>query len=663
MHTNKNRIAGALLGILFFMSFSAAGSEVLLDQMVEAGGLKLFPVYGKPKKFYYLPDKVTIPIGKDGKPQFSLIKFARNVAQGGEGGVTKGEGGGLVSFLVSLQVDDATKRKAERELRRKVSGAKIIGPITYRNGTFAMISNFQQENGDWTQRIVGLGKAPVMEGHKAAVSMRLTAEGASILWESFKQAASDISVSFEMEIAGYRDPYEATIKADWSKVAKNRTLAAGLKTTYMGFDVQETMKELRDEKAITVEVKGQDDKMDRIWDLAYGKISEQLFEQESDPVLMATLQDDENIYSNFERASQFNREERERVNRENQAEREREARESREPAQRRAELAEHLPILDHLPLDGASAQSGQSSTSSQSGQGSRAGQTGVAGRSGTPRTVTPANIQDAPSFSLLAAYRKKQYKKSGTFELSLKKWTADTQVMRFDENVGGFGKKMLEDQQHFRIINLDDPAYKQREVLVSLDGMDSVDFGSFVNYVIVSLKKQHQGGQQTNQELKIDKQNFNESLNNFRMLYGYKGDKNRDKWLQFEYKTVWSLYGGATWESDWQKSEDYVLPVNAPHKYREISVEVDPQVFRDKGVRLATVTFYYTLFGKERSEQVELKSAGDGTLSKLIKYAHAPNDYDYEYKIKWRLNGGKVLESGRRKSNEQTLFADELPGS
>ena len=84
------------------------------------------------------------------------------------------------------------RQNAESELQRMVPGAKLEGPITYKSGTFALISNFQQEGGDWTTRVVGLGKAPVMEGHKAAVSIRLTAEGATILWESFRQATQEL---------------------------------------------------------------------------------------------------------------------------------------------------------------------------------------------------------------------------------------------------------------------------------------------------------------------------------------------------------------------------------------------------------------------------------------------------------------------------------------
>ena len=70
-------------------------------------------------------------------------------------------------------------------------------------------------------KTVAVGKAPLMEGQKAAVSMALTREGAEILWESFKSDTPDISLVFDMEFSGVREPYEAIIEADWSRVSSH----------------------------------------------------------------------------------------------------------------------------------------------------------------------------------------------------------------------------------------------------------------------------------------------------------------------------------------------------------------------------------------------------------------------------------------------------------
>src|SRR5688572_28531988 len=98
---------------------SVSAQEVLLDQMQEAGGLKLFPVYGDAKKFYYLPDKVVIPKGANGKEQFSFLKFIEESEGSGEGGIQSGSCGGLVSFLVNFDVSDQIIQCAQAELQGK----------------------------------------------------------------------------------------------------------------------------------------------------------------------------------------------------------------------------------------------------------------------------------------------------------------------------------------------------------------------------------------------------------------------------------------------------------------------------------------------------------------------------------------------------------------
>jgi len=663
------RLGLASFFLMLCCSFASA-QELLLDQMREAGGLKLFPIYGDPKSFYYLPDKVTIPNGPNGKKQFSFLKFIEEGAGSGEGGVQTTQGGGLVSFLVSLEVSDQILQRAQAELQSKVSGAKIVGPITYREGTFALVSNFQQEDGDWATRVLGMGKAPIMEGHKAAVSIRLTRVGATLLWESFQQAASDISISFDMTIAGYRNPYEAKMTAWWERVAKNRSLNVGVATDFLGVDIQEIMRELRDQGAIELEVKGEDEKMDRLWEMAYGKITEIMFEQNNDPTTMATLQDDPNVFSNFDRAHQFNTEVRERINRENQTELDREARER----QRLAGYADQWALLGHIARSDSTPAHTSGSTPSSAHPSSGSSRAATSSRSNGPvagnpsstgnpgsSNVRPANLQTPPSFSVLASYRKKEFKKSGKFELSFKKWTPDTQAMRFDENIGGFGKKLINDPAHFRIVNLDDPAYKIREILVQLDGQNSSDFEKFVNFVTVGIRKTHQDGYKHFDELKIDRQNFTKTSNNFTMTYGYHGDTNRDKWKKYEYQITWNLFGGAQWTSDWKETEDFIIPVVPPHRYREIIVEADPEVFTAKEVRLATVKFKSMLFGKTDTREITLKPGANAVLSQTIKYAHEPEKYDYLYDISWLKRGGTKQEVKNQKGDAAYLFADELP--
>jgi hypothetical protein len=275
--------------------------------------------------------------------------------------------------------------------------------------------------------------------------------------------------------------------------------------------------------------------------------------------------------------------------------------------------------------------------------------------------VPEANIKTPPSFALLASYRKKQFKKTGKFTLNFKKWTQDTQSMRFDENIGGFGKRMFNDPKHFRVIDLDDPSYKIREILVQLDGQNSEDFDKFVNSVTVQIRKTHQDGFKHVDELKIDRQNFNQASNNFTMKYGYHGDVDRSEWLEYDYRINWNLFGGAQWSSGWKSTDDFIIPVVPPHRYREVVVEADPEVFSEEKGRLATLRFKSTLFGKEDIREVTLKPSGDAGLSKTIRYAHEPNDYGYEYDISWIKRGNVQLKQEEVNGETEFIFADELP--
>lgn len=669
------KLSVAFLAFLIFLIPGISGAqEVLLDEMQEAGDLKLFPVYGDKKKFYYISDKIKIPKGENGKPQFSFLKFVEDAEGSGEGGVHDAQGGGLVHFLINFDVDDQTVQRAQAELQRKVAGAEIVGPIMFREGTFALVSNFQQEDGDWTKRVLGLGKAPVLEGHKAAVSIRLTKTGAILLWESFQQAASDISVSFDMIISGYRNPYEAKMTAWWDRIASNKSLAIGARTDFLGVDIQDTMKELRDSGAIELEVKGENDKMDRLWEMVYGKLAAQMFEPNNDPTTLATLQDDPNVFSNFDRANQFNTEVRERIQQENQTELDRVERQR----QQLLALGEQVPffanIARNMPRSAStnnSAEPGETAdnnttdaSDSNTAEGEGGGATPSSENSSSdssPRTVRPANLQTPPSFSILASYRKKQFKKTGKFELSFKSWTPDTQSMRFDENIGGFGKKMFKDPAHFRVVNLDDPAYKNREILVQLDGQNSADFNKFVNFVTVQIRKKHQDGFLHVDELKIDRENFIKTSNNFVMNYGVHGDTDRAKWLEYDYQVTWNLFGGAEWKSGWEKTNDFMIPVTPPHRYREVTIEADPEVFRDEKVRLTTIVFKSKLFGKQDSRKISLKTTSKDPLSQTIKYAHEPDNYNYKYDISWLKRGGVQVKKIDVAGDADFIFADELP--
>ncbi|MGH9888635.1 MAG: hypothetical protein ACREBE_24090, partial [bacterium] len=216
-----------------------AAARILIDKPVKAAELTLFPDLSDPKAYYYISDKPRLATDAEGRPQFSFLRWVDNVRSGADQGEAReGEGGGLVHAVVALSVSTEQLRDAQRELQRKKPGAKIVGYVPYSSGIFGLVSSFKDpKTGNLVTQVVGLGKAPLLDGEKAAVSILLTKQGAKILWESFETPTPDISFSFEMELDGYHSPLGAKVEANWSQIYAHEAFAAGFASTYLSAEV------------------------------------------------------------------------------------------------------------------------------------------------------------------------------------------------------------------------------------------------------------------------------------------------------------------------------------------------------------------------------------------------------------------------------------------
>jgi hypothetical protein len=132
-----------------------AGGRIVLDQPVKAGGLMLFPVVGEPNSYLYAPMTPHLARDAQGRPEFSFIRYVKNVeGTGGADAPKEGMGGGVLSAMITLDVPDEQLRRAQQDLERQRTGAKIVGPAIFRSGTFALVS-VVQEGGKFANKVIG----------------------------------------------------------------------------------------------------------------------------------------------------------------------------------------------------------------------------------------------------------------------------------------------------------------------------------------------------------------------------------------------------------------------------------------------------------------------------------------------------------------------------
>ena len=182
-------------------------------------GIQLFQDRDVSTDYYYVPNAPAIATKPDGSLELLFIKYVSTA---------KAEyNGGLFHALVQFSLTPDELKNLEKELGKKISGAKVRGPVPMMealkdgaSGTagFKIISSvLNQTTGKdpFTSQIVTSGHAPFLPGSRAAIAANLNKAGATLLWESFQLGTSDVSVAvegyFEAAVKGYNAIVEAEV--------------------------------------------------------------------------------------------------------------------------------------------------------------------------------------------------------------------------------------------------------------------------------------------------------------------------------------------------------------------------------------------------------------------------------------------------------------------
>lgn len=186
---------------------------------MEIGGIQLFQDSENSNAYYYLPPYPRVSVRESGEFEFLCTKYV---------GVSgKGSSGGLFHVLVQFSLSPTEIKELEAKLRETFPKARIIGAVPMMeveesndSPGFRIVSTLLSTEGEspFTTRLISSGKAPFLPGSKAAIAAHLTADGATLLWDSFQGAASDVSIVVEGSFRAKLKAYKATVKADLEMV-------------------------------------------------------------------------------------------------------------------------------------------------------------------------------------------------------------------------------------------------------------------------------------------------------------------------------------------------------------------------------------------------------------------------------------------------------------
>jgi len=628
-----------LLTLFFSFAIVNQAQQIVFDYLVKAGNLTLFPEINNPNNYYYIPDKIQIGRHPDNKPQFSFIRYVKNTGPSKESPSTSGfsesnDAGGILHALVMIQVPKEDVQNAQRELTRINSNGKILGPIIYKSGKVALISSIIGSDGTLTKKVVGIGNAPILEGGKAAVSVLLSKLGADLLWATFQTPTPDLSFQFEMDAKGFQAPKRVLIEADFDQMYRHNSIEIAAVTPVFAGEIKSTFDDLQNKGAIKLTQIGEDNDLNKLKETAYNQLTNLMFDKVGSQGVgdLGQLVPNQQ-QSMLDRASQMLQSARKEVRESN------EKLELQEDA--RLEKA-YKNAKDNAKLSMDSAYKSM-------------------GYSNNPFAAQAKKIaakpEELPKLAIAVSFILKTVHRSGKYSVDLNKYTEETKTFPFAENVGSMYQTC---QTCFTNVNLDDPLYRQRDIFIRPIGIESSDFDGYISNVEVTVRKTHENNEITIQNIIIDKNTFNNQNNNFAVQYGWKGDQNRNKWLNYEYKYKWQFSNGLTVEIDWKKETNGVLSLIPPLVKKEISIEIDPDLVTQENIRAAEVKLYSLNPGMPADNKNVNFKISDQLLSKSIDMLFLKNINDFEYEVTWFIKGKDPVKQPRKKWSYNNIYLEKL---
>ena len=234
---------------------------VFLDKEVDLGLVKAFQSKDNTNQFYYLPSYVRLK--RDPITDAVMVGFQQYVqniksAADDEETKDKGAGGGFFWMTVGFALTQEELQECQQRLQQLRPGAALVGSMSYESGNCSLITFGVEKDGDGNSstQILGVGKAPLMEGDAIAVGIVLNAENATKLYATLRLPNPNVQMNFDMNFRGFSSPIKAKIEMNYDRIANDKRMSGALQIPKLGFEIEKLTQEFKDNGAIKISIEG-----------------------------------------------------------------------------------------------------------------------------------------------------------------------------------------------------------------------------------------------------------------------------------------------------------------------------------------------------------------------------------------------------------------------
>ena len=227
-------------------------------------------------------------------------------------------------------------------------------------------------------------------------------------------------------------------------------------------------------------------------------------------------------------------------------------------------------------------------------------------------------------------------------------------------NLQGFYGLHKDNDQYFRIVNTEEPAFQSREVIFQLDGNFTEAFSEILNFVQVSFKKEYSNGQPAvTREILINGGDLLNGTNLKSVTYPALG-LSGDDLINYDYRVSWSFKGAEksinlpSNPNLWLKAKESAIALVPPFDKRVVEIDVDRSTFAEAGIKSASIRFFTILKGEAQVQKtVVFRDTDPENTSTVALYYD--NQQPVAYQVNWYpLKTSEVIEG------EVTQLADDF---
>ncbi len=597
-----------------------AEAQVILDSQnkitISLKSGDIVTLYGKAKtrdqsfsnEYYYLPANMGLSKKPDGVPEFLFAKYTTE-ERTDNGGVQGAILHALFQWGLSPTLEkEATKKlkakllklKMENPLYKKIEpeGATINGAVSLKTGEskFRVIS--ATLDGSEENTILN-SSAPVLPGAKVAIASKMDKNEAQLLASTFEKGRSitDLSISIDYKYDVLFPAVDGEIIFNWEKL---ETLWEQHKIKHEVTKKKETTK--KDNSWLFIEWSSEETKevVSKIEHKEMSRVYDRMVEKKVVEINIDKNLDDE-IANQI--TTQF--------------------------------MALFMQSISNASTEAPSDDDEEKKDKNKN-----------------PNRGYNPNI----SYSINIDKLQSKFKKK-TERFNLRYRTPITMEGSITENLAAFYDQVQDNENCVYSVNLNDPFFQHRDIMMIMDLEAEDIFKEEINYVTVNVRKKRNKGNDFQDQVTIDRKFIEENGIRASLTYARGEDNNPDN---YEYKTQWSLRGGTVYPPNpaWTKGDWEGITLNVPIRPRTIDFEADLEQLKELDIPRATLQVRYLKYGVEYQDNLHISVAsGKGIVNKRIFTDDHAVGYGYRLILNHKEKGKLVFDWQPKNINDDYVYA------